>query len=98
MATESRSRAIVCLTGFMGTGKSTVARLLARQIGWLHIDLDKRIVEAAGQTIPEIFAKHGETEFRRLEHAEVARILGEASEQQRPRLVSLGGGTTAQPQ
>jgi shikimate kinase len=98
MATESRSRAIVCLTGFMGTGKSTVARLLARQIGWLHVDLDKRIVESAHQTIPEIFSKHGEAEFRRLEHEQVVRILGEASEQQSPRLVSLGGGTTAQPQ
>ncbi|HEY0704166.1 MAG TPA: shikimate kinase [Candidatus Acidoferrales bacterium] len=98
MSAESRSRALVCLTGFMGTGKSTVARLLARQIGWLHIDLDKRIVEAAGQSIPEIFAKRGEPEFRRIEHEQIARILGEASEQQRPRLVSLGGGTTAQPQ
>jgi shikimate kinase len=98
MAIELRSRAVVCLTGFMGTGKSTVARLLARQIGWVHVDLDKRIVETAGQSIPDIFAKHGEVEFRRLEQEQLARILGEASEQQRPRLVSLGGGTTAQPQ
>lgn len=98
MAIDSRSRAVVCLTGFMGTGKSTVARLLARQIGWQHVDLDKRIVEVANQTIPEIFAKRGEAEFRRIEHEQVIRILGEAAEQQRPRLVSLGGGTTAQPQ
>jgi shikimate kinase len=98
MAIDSRSRAIVCLTGFMGTGKSTVARLLARQIGWQHVDLDKRIVEVANQTIPEIFAKRGEAEFRRIEHEQVVRILGEATEQQRARLVSLGGGTTAQPQ
>ena len=59
MPNESRARAVVCLTGFMGSGKSTVARLLARQIGWPHVDLDRRIVEAANQTIPEIFAKHG---------------------------------------
>jgi len=98
MAIDSRSRAIVCLTGFMGTGKSTVARLLARQIGWQHVDLDKRIVEVANQTIPEIFAKRGEAEFRRIEHEQVVRILGEATEQHRPRLISLGGGTTAQPQ
>jgi shikimate kinase len=98
MPIDSRSRAVVCLTGFMGTGKSTVARLLARQIGWQHVDLDKRIVEVANQTIPEIFAKRGEAEFRRIEHEQVVRILGEAAEQQRPRLVSLGGGTTAQPQ
>jgi shikimate kinase len=98
MAIDSRSHAIVCLTGFMGTGKSTVARLLARQIGCQHVDLDKRIIETAKQTIPEIFAKRGEVEFRNLEHQQLVRILGEASEQQRPRLVSLGGGTTAQPQ
>jgi len=97
MTNESRARAVVCLTGFMGSGKSTVARLLARQIGWPHVDLDRRIVEAANQTIPEIFAKHGESEFRRIEHEQLVRILGEASEQNRPRLVSLGGGTTSQP-
>jgi shikimate kinase len=97
MAIDPRTRAIVCLTGFMGTGKSTVARLLARQIGWQHVDLDKRIVEFANQTIPEIFAKRGEGEFRQIERDQLARILGEAAEQQKPRLVSLGGGTTAQP-
>jgi shikimate kinase len=98
MVSETRARTLVCLTGFMGTGKSTVARLLGRQVGWLHVDLDKRIVEAMGQTIPNIFAKLGEAEFRRAEHAQLARILGEASEQQRPRIISLGGGTTAQQQ
>jgi shikimate kinase len=91
MVSETRARTLVCLTGFMGTGKSTVARLLARQVGWQHVDLDKRIVEATGQTIPIIFAKPGE-------HDQLARILGEAAEQQKPRIVSLGGGTTAQQQ
>ena len=43
----------------MGSGKSTVARLLARQIGWQHVDLDKRIIEATGLTIPEIFRTPG---------------------------------------
>lgn len=98
MISENRARTLVCLTGFMGTGKSTVARLLARQVGWLHVDLDKRIVEATGQTIPNIFAKLGEAEFRRVEHNQLARILGEAAEQQKPRIISLGGGTTAQQQ
>ena len=98
MAIDSRARAVVCLTGFMGSGKSTVARLLVRQIGWQHVDLDKRIVEAANQTIPEIFAKHGEPEFRRIEREQLLRILGEAASQALPRLVSLGGGTIAQSQ
>jgi shikimate kinase len=98
MAIETRARKLVCLIGFMGSGKSTVARLLARQVGWQHVDLDKRIIETAGQTIPQIFAKLGEPEFRRLEYEELARILGESVEQQKSRIVSLGGGTTAQPQ
>jgi shikimate kinase len=98
MTTEPRPRSLVCLIGFMGSGKSTVARLLGRQIGWQHVDLDKRIVEAAEQTIPEIFAKRGEPEFRKLEREQLERIFGEAAEQQKPRVVSLGGGTTTQPQ
>ncbi len=81
----------------MGTGKSTVARLLARQIGWLHVDLDKRITDTTGHTIPEIFEGEGEAAFRKLEYEELARTLGEAKALGRPTIVSLGGGTTAQP-
>jgi len=80
----------------MGCGKSTVARLLARQIGWIHTDLDKRIVAQAGLTIPEIFTQLGEPAFRQIEHEELERILGEATETGKPTIVSLGGGTVAQ--
>jgi len=88
----------VCLTGFMGSGKSTVAKQLSSQLGWINIDLDRRITDAANQTIPEIFAKKGEAEFRRLEHEQLVRLIAEANEDQKPRIVSLGGGTAAQPQ
>ena len=98
MPIANPNRPIVCLTGFMGCGKSTVARLLARQIGWVHVDLDKRITEVTGLTIPEIFTGSGEPEFRKIEHEQLARVLGEAVEQRAPRIISLGGGTTAQPQ
>ncbi len=81
----------------MGCGKSTVARLLARQIGWHCEDLDKRIVERAGRSVPEIFAQFGEPAFREMEHEELSRVVGEALEQEKPSVVSLGGGTTAQP-
>ncbi len=87
----------MCLTGFMGSGKLTVGRLLARQVGWPHVDLDNRIEEATGLEIPEIFARMGEPEFRRIEHEQLIRTLGEANESQQSRIVSLGGGTTAQP-
>jgi shikimate kinase len=98
MTSETRTRRLVCLTGFMGSGKSTAGRLLAGQLGWTHIDLDRRIMEASGSTIPEIFARAGEPEFRRIESEQLARIVAESGAAQKPRVVSLGGGTIAQPQ
>ena len=97
MKNDVRTRRLVCLTGFMGSGKSTVARLLARQIGWQYVDLDKLIAEATGATIPEIFAKLGEPAFRKIEHQQLEKTIGEAVAMQKSRIVSLGGGTTAQP-
>lgn len=81
----------------MGSGKSTAAGLVARQLGWPHIDLDKRIMEATGISIPEIFSRMGEPEFRRIEHEQLERVVGESIETQKPRIVSLGGGTISQP-
>jgi shikimate kinase len=98
MTSEIRNRKLVCLTGFMGSGKSTTTRLLASQLGWPHTDLDKRITDAAGVTIPEIFARTGEAEFRSIESGQLARIVSESTETQKPRILSLGGGTIAQPQ
>jgi|HubBroStandDraft_6_1064221.scaffolds.fasta_scaffold1216465_1 shikimate kinase len=98
MTPEPRARRVVCLTGFMGSGKSTVAKLLRRQTGWPCVDLDKRIVEATGMSINDIFARHGEAEFRRIEQEQLARVLAEASEQEKPTIISLGGGTTTNPQ
>src|ERR1700733_10065088 len=97
MISEIRPRRLICLTGFMGSGKSTAAGLVARQLGWLHIDLDKRITDATALTIPEIFSRMGEPEFRRIEHEQLRRVVGESREAQQPRIVSLGGGTVSQP-
>lgn len=96
MAIDSGGK-LVCLTGFMGSGKSTAGNLLARQLGWPHVDLDARIEQVTGLDIPQIFAQLGEPEFRRIEYEELARAIAEAAESRRPRIVSLGGGTTAQP-
>lgn len=98
MPIEAHPRRLVCLTGFMGSGKSTIAKLLASALGWQNVDLDKRIAEASGLTIPEIFARLGEPEFRRMEHEQLVRLLAEFNETLKPRVVSLGGGTIAQPQ
>jgi shikimate kinase len=94
---EPRTARMVCLNGFMGCGKSTVGKLLARRVGWIHVDLDQRIVETAKLSIPEIFSQHGEPEFRRIEHEQLKRTFGEAEQQGLSRLVSLGGGTIMQP-
>lgn len=82
----------VFLVGFMGVGKSTAGRALARLLDWEFIDLDERIVATDGRSIEQIFREAGEPHFRRLE----AGIL--ASLQARPRIVvACGGGTYAQP-
>lgn len=96
MAIDSGGK-LVCLTGFMGSGKSTAGHLLARQLGWPHVDLDAKIEQVAGLDIPQIFTQLGEPEFRRIEHEELVRAIAESAESRRPRIVSLGGGTTAQP-
>lgn len=98
MKNDLRPRRLVCLIGFMGTGKSTVARLLARQIGWHYIDLDKQIIESSGLSIPEIFERLGEPAFRKMESGHLVRIVAESIELNKPRILSLGGGTTAQPE
>ena len=67
----------VVLTGFMGTGKSTVGRALAEQLSFAFVDTDEQIESTHGP-IPEIFAKHGEAAFRELE-AEVAAELAQRS-------------------
>jgi shikimate kinase len=84
---------LLALTGFMGSGKTTIGRLLARRLGWHHIDLDDRIAEASGLGVQEIFAQSGESAFRKMEEAELAQALGEACGRQRPTVLSMGGGT-----
>ena len=55
------------LTGFMATGKSAVARAIARRLHWRLVDCDERLAAQAGKSIPEIFRAHGEAHFRALE-------------------------------
>ncbi len=59
----------IVLCGFMGCGKSTVGKNLARKTGRKFIDMDSYIEEKAGMTVSEIFEKHGESGFRDMEHA-----------------------------
>ena len=82
----------VILIGFMGTGKSSTGKMLAQRLGCAFIDMDVKIEEDAGMTIPEIFAQFGEEHFRQLEH-ELALKLST----RRNAVISTGGGTVKNP-
>jgi len=75
------------LTGFMGSGKSSVGRVLAERLGCRFVDLDAEIVALAGCPINEIFAREGEQAFRSMESACLERVLGEG-----PAVIAAGGG------
>jgi shikimate kinase len=77
----------IVLTGFMGSGKSTVGPLLATRLGWIFLDVDDVIESEAEATIAALFARHGEAPFRAREHATIARLATGDS-----LVLALGGG------
>jgi shikimate kinase len=77
----------IVLAGFMGSGKSTVGRLLAANLGWRFADLDDAVRETHGLTVPEIFAQKGEPFFRAAETAALDHLLGDDRI-----VIALGGG------
>ncbi len=81
----------------MGSGKTTIGTLLARQLAWRFVDLDDRIEESAGLAISEIFARLGEPAFRQIEADQLRAVLGRATELKESTVLALGGGTYAQP-
>src|ERR1700704_6708970 len=81
----------------MGSGKTTIGTLLARQLAWRFVDLDERIEAAAGLPIPQIFERLGEPAFRQIEADELRTALGRATEMKESTVLALGGGTYAQP-
>lgn len=82
----------IVLTGFMGTGKTTVGRLVADFIRWKFVDADEEIVARVGRSIPEIFAQDGEEGFRRYESA-VCQSLAARSQH----VIATGGGMLVDP-
>lgn len=79
-------RAVV-LVGLMGAGKTAVGRLLAERLSLPFVDADREIETAAGLTINEIFARHGEPFFREREEKVMTRLLSGP-----PRVIAAGGG------
>lgn len=87
----------IYLVGFMGSGKSTVGRVLADELGWSFFDLDDEIEREQGTTIATIFDQRGEPEFRRIEN-EALHGCVRAVQAGRPRVISLGGGAFLNPE
>src|SRR5581483_6491644 len=94
--TQTPRLPVLALAGFMGSGKTTIGTLLARQLGWRFVDLDDRIEAAAGITIAQFFERHGEPAFRQLEADQLRAALGRAAELREGTILALGGGTYAQ--
>ncbi len=78
----------IVLMGYMGAGKTSVGRLLARELQWTFLDLDAHIEVRSGASVPELFARYGEAHFRRLESSALANALAQTGT-----VLALGGGT-----
>jgi len=80
-------RRSVVLVGMMGVGKSSIGRRLAARLAIPFVDADTEIERAAGMSIPDIFARHGEPDFRSGEARVIARLLDAG-----PQVLATGGG------
>lgn len=78
----------VILTGFMGTGKTSLGKMLAIKLGRPFVDIDRKIEEETKLTIPKIFELHGEAHFRELEKIAVRELS-----EKRGLVIATGGGT-----
>lgn len=83
----------ILLIGMPGCGKTTIGRALAKKLGRPLADVDERIIEKAGCSIPEIFAKEGEEGFRVREHRALAEIAKQSG-----LIISAGGGIVTRPE
>ena len=83
-----RGEGTIVLVGLMGVGKTTVGKALAAELNVPFRDADVQIEEAAGKSINEIFAQHGEQEFRRGERRVIGRLLTDEP----PHVLATGGG------
>lgn len=83
----------IALIGFMGTGKTSVGRLVAEQLHFEYLDTDEMIQSATGKTIAEIFSANGEPSFRALEEKTVQELAGKTRT-----VISAGGGLPVNPE
>ncbi len=83
----------IILTGFMGTGKSTIGQALAARLGWTFLDTDLEIERRAGISIPEVFTRHGEAHFRNLERQLCRELISRQGT-----VIATGGGMPLDPE
>jgi shikimate kinase len=83
----------LAIVGYMGSGKTTVGRIVADELGWEFADLDQAVAERVGLSIPEIFESSGEPYFRNLERRELLEALDGPKEM----VVACGGGVVIDP-
>ena len=86
---------MITLTGFMGSGKTTVGKVLADFLGCPFMDLDDLVVKKAGKSIPDIFAQDGEPAFRELEAQVLRKTVAKYAES--AAVLALGGGAVLAP-
>jgi len=89
MAAVSVNR--IYLIGFMGAGKTSIGRRLAKKLGWQFIDLDEEIERSEKQPVAEIFHEKGEAYFRQVERNYLNRISSHSFSARS--VIALGGGT-----
>lgn len=88
----------ISLSGFMGCGKTSAGKELARLLGREFIDLDTYIEQHTGKSIPEIFSGAGEAGFRQIEKECLAEILSHGCSRDNGLVLALGGGTLVSPE
>ncbi len=88
-----RKHSLIALTGFMGSGKSSVGQALAALLGWSFVDLDDEIEREQGRKIREIFAAEGEPRFREIESSALSSLVRNIAG---PVVLATGGGTYVQ--
>ena len=96
MAKQQRARGpvgVMTLIGYRGSGKSSVARALAERLGWQAVDADTEIERRAGMSIRQLFERHGEAEFRRIERDVMQELL-----KAEKLVIAAGGGAVLDPQ
>ena len=87
----------IYIIGFMGSGKTTIGRMLADEIGWRFADLDEDIEQAQRRSISDIFAAEGEEEFRRIELEAIQKRVRSIC-RGTPTVLALGGGAFTRPE